>query len=147
MANRDEGIKNSWVFGQEQYFCAMTTYQRPILQLMVTALTLLLAQTIWPTHFDVTPTWMALVVALLLAVLNVIVKPILVILTIPATLITLGLFLLVINASIILIAREILEPHFMVSSFWWALWLSLFISIANAIIGGNVKVEKIDDHS
>lgn len=74
----------------------------------------------------------ALLVALVLAVLNVVVKPLLVILTIPITVITLGLFLLVINALIILLA-EALIPGFMVDGFWWALLFSLILSLVVAI--------------
>jgi len=56
-------------------------------------------------------------------------------------LITLGLFLLVINAAILLIATEIV-PGFYIHSFWSAVLLSLFISFANGLILGNIKVER-----
>jgi putative membrane protein len=69
----------------------------------------------------------ALWVALVLAILNALVKPILVILTIPITIITLGLFLLVINAIIILMA-EWLIGGFYVDGFLWALLFSLLLS-------------------
>lgn len=77
----------------------------------------------------------ALIVAALLALLNTIVRPILVVLTIPITIFTLGLFLLVINAIIILIADEII-PGFEVNGFWWALLFSLILSIINALFQG-----------
>jgi putative membrane protein len=65
----------------------------------------------------------------------------LVLLTIPATILTFGIFLLVINACIILIASELIpNDHFMVNGFWPAFWLSLIISIANSLIGARVKV-------
>ncbi|MFN8299161.1 MAG: phage holin family protein [Chitinophagales bacterium] len=75
----------------------------------------------------------ALLLAALLAVLNVSVKPILVLFTIPFTIFTLGLFLLVINAFIIEIAAWILRPGFDVSSFWSALFFSILLSIINGI--------------
>ncbi|MDX5346514.1 MAG: phage holin family protein [Hymenobacteraceae bacterium] len=75
----------------------------------------------------------ALILALVLAVLNAIVKPVLVFLTIPVTVITLGLFLLVINALIILLASW-LVPGFTVDGFWWALIFSIILSIITAII-------------
>lgn len=74
----------------------------------------------------------ALIVALILSVANVIIKPILVILTIPITILTLGLFLLVINAIIILLA-DYLVVAFYVDGFWWALLFSLILSIFNSL--------------
>ncbi|HLP50140.1 MAG TPA: phage holin family protein [Chitinophagales bacterium] len=75
----------------------------------------------------------AVLLAALLALLNVSVKPVLVFLTIPATIVSLGLFLLVINAFIIEIAAWILKPGFNVSSFWQALFFSILLSITNSI--------------
>ncbi|MCS6934057.1 MAG: phage holin family protein [Chitinophagales bacterium] len=75
----------------------------------------------------------AVILAALLVVLNVSVKPVLIFLTIPATILTLGLFLLVINAIIILIADWIIPSGFEVKSFWWALLFSLVLSLVNSI--------------
>lgn len=75
----------------------------------------------------------AVVIALLLSLLNVTVKPLLVILTIPITVITLGLFLLVINALIILIADAIVNG-FEVLNFWWAVIFSLLLSLINSLL-------------
>ena len=72
--------------------------------------------------------WIALIVALVLALLNTIVKPILVVLTIPVTIITFGLFLLVINALIVLFADYFIEG-FEVANFWWALLFSVIVSL------------------
>jgi putative membrane protein len=77
--------------------------------------------------------WDALLVALVLSFLNAFLRPILVILTIPATVLTLGLFLLVINALIILTADALLD-HFEVDNFWWALLFSLILSFINTIL-------------
>lgn len=71
-------------------------------------------------------------VALILAFLNAFVKPLLVILTIPATLLTFGLFLLVINAIIILLADYVVGG-FEVDNFWWALLFSLLLSIVTSL--------------
>lgn len=73
----------------------------------------------------------ASVVAIVLAIVNTIVKPILVFLTLPATLITLGLFLLVINALMISLV-DVLVPGFHVDGFWWALLFSVVISILSS---------------
>lgn len=75
----------------------------------------------------------AIVFSLVLAILNVLVKPLLVILTIPVTIITLGLFLLVINAIIILLA-----DYFMggvkVDGFLWALIFSIILSVVSSAL-------------
>lgn len=75
----------------------------------------------------------ALILALVLAILNALVKPVLVILTLPVTIVTLGLFLLVINALLIMLAAKIV-PGFKVDGFWWALAFSIVMSIINSII-------------
>ncbi len=74
----------------------------------------------------------ALLVAAVLSFANVIVRPIFVILTIPITVFTLGLFLLVINALIILLV-DYLVPKFDVDGFWWALAFSLILSVFNSM--------------
>lgn len=75
----------------------------------------------------------ALLVALVLALLNALVKPVLVFLTLPATLVTFGLFMFVINAGIILIADWMLES-LVVENFWWALLFSLLVSVIQAFL-------------
>lgn len=88
----------------------------------------------------------AFLVALVLAFLNTIVKPILTILSMPITFFTLGLFLLVINALIILFADKLVDG-FKVDGFWTALWFSLILSIVSAILEaftGNKAKEKND---
>lgn len=75
----------------------------------------------------------AIGVAIVLALLNAFLKPILVFLTLPATLISLGLFIFVINAVVILIADSMLSG-FAVSNFWWALVFSLVLSVINSLL-------------
>lgn len=70
----------------------------------------------------------AILVAVVLALLNLIVKPILVLFTLPVTILTLGLFLLVINAVIILLA-DAFVGGFEVAGFWYALLFSILLSI------------------
>jgi putative membrane protein len=82
--------------------------------------------------------WTALVLALVLAFLNAIIKPILVILTLPLTIFTFGLFLFVINALIILLAGEFIDG-FKVDGFWWALLFSLLLSIISSILRPLIK--------
>nr|WP_321237591.1 phage holin family protein [uncultured Psychroserpens sp.] len=83
----------------------------------------------------------ALIVAVVLALLNAIVKPILVILTIPITIMTLGLFLFVINACIILLADRFIDG-FSVNGFWTALLFSILLSISQSIAYSFLKKEK-----
>ncbi|MGI9552329.1 MAG: phage holin family protein [Aurantibacter sp.] len=83
----------------------------------------------------------AIIVAVVLSLLNFIVKPILVILTLPVTIITLGLFLLIINASIILLADYFVDG-FSVSNIWWALIFSLLLSILQSIFYSFLKEDK-----
>jgi putative membrane protein len=75
----------------------------------------------------------ALIVAVVLGLLNIFIKPILVILTLPVTILTLGLFLLVINALIILLCTTIVGG-FSVESFWTALFFSIVLSILQSIM-------------
>ncbi len=82
-------------------------------------------------HIDAFTT--ALILALVLAVLNVLVKPILVILTLPITILTLGLFLLVINALIIMLGDRFIDG-FKVDGFWWALLFSILLSVVSSIL-------------
>lgn len=77
----------------------------------------------------------ALVLALVLSLLNVTLKPLLIILTIPVTFLTLGLFLLVINAVIILVA-DYFVAGVSVSGFLWALLFSIVLSVINAMLNG-----------
>ena len=86
----------------------------------------------------------ALLVAAVLSLANVLVKPILVILTIPITVLTLGLFLLVINAVIILLVDFLITPGFTVRDFWWALGFSLILSIFNSFFGDLAQDKKKD---
>jgi len=83
----------------------------------------------------------ALLVALVLAIVNWIVKPILIVLTIPITVFTLGLFLLVINALMIMLV-DTLVPGFSVDGFWWALAFSLILSLFNSLFSDLTKDKK-----
>lgn len=77
----------------------------------------------------------SLLVALVLAFLNAIVKPLLTILTIPITLITMGLFLAVINALMILWAAKLVDG-FQVKGFWWAILFSFILTLISSLLNG-----------
>ncbi len=75
----------------------------------------------------------ALIVAAVLSFLNAVVKPIMIVLTIPITLVSLGLFLLVINAVMVLFASNLVDG-FHVNGFWSALFFSLILSVVTSIL-------------
>lgn len=77
----------------------------------------------------------SLIVAVVLGLLNIFVKPILILLTLPVTLITFGLFLLVINALIILLCTKIVGG-FHIAHFWTALLFSIILSISQSVFYG-----------
>jgi putative membrane protein len=77
------------------------------------------------------------IAALLLGFANAVVKPLLILLTLPLTLLTFGLFLLVINALMILLVARLVRG-FTVSSFWTAFFASIFISLLSVLIGALV---------
>jgi putative membrane protein len=91
----------------------------------------------------VSSVYTAFVVAVVLALLNTIVKPILIILTLPVTIITLGLFLLVINGIIVLIAHHFING-FSVSSLFTAIIFSILVSLINGLLGINSFNDKKD---
>lgn len=80
----------------------------------------------------------ALVVsALLLGLANAVVKPLLVFLTLPLTLLSFGLFLLVINALMLLLVSKLVEG-FRLPGFWTAFWASIFIALLSWVLGSFV---------
>lgn len=84
----------------------------------------------------------AFILSLVLALLNTFIKPVLILLTLPITVVTMGLFLLIINVFIIKLAAS-LVPGFSVAGWWSALLFSLLLSIFTAIIeslvGNHIK--------
>lgn len=80
----------------------------------------------------------ALIAAIILGLLNAVVRPILIILTLPVTIVTLGLFIFIINASLFWFAASFIEG-FSVTSFWWALIGSVLVSIISTI--GNKLID------
>lgn len=103
-----------------------------LIRILLTAIVVFLLAQFLP-GVDVTGYLTAVIVAVVLAILNLIVKPILVLFTLPVTIVTLGLFLLVINAVIILLADAFITG-FAVDGFWVALIFSLLLSIVQSIL-------------
>jgi putative membrane protein len=81
----------------------------------------------------------AFVLAVVLGLINITLKPILFILTLPITILTLGLFSLVINAALIMLA-SLIVPGFIVAGFWTALLFSIVLSLINLLFGRGWKL-------
>jgi putative membrane protein len=75
----------------------------------------------------------AIIISLVLSVLNLLVKPLLIFLTLPITVFSFGIFLFVINALIVLMAAW-LVPGFQVDGFWWAFAFSVILSITSSVL-------------
>lgn len=76
----------------------------------------------------------ALIASIILSILNVIVKPLLIVLTLPVTVLTLGLFLVVINAITLTMTAAIMGDSFQIAGFGSAIIASIFISILNILL-------------
>ena len=80
----------------------------------------------------------AIVTALVLGIINALIKPLLILLTLPINILTLGLFTFVINALLILLTAEIVDG-FSVENFWWALLFSLIVSVVASLLTKLIK--------
>lgn len=76
----------------------------------------------------------ALVVAVVLGAINAFIKPVLVVLTLPINILTLGLFTLVIDALLIMLAASVV-PGFGVANFWWALVFGILLGVISFVLG------------
>lgn len=108
-----------------------------LLKLLVSSLAVALTTWLLPgVHVENFLT--AIVVAAVLGLLNTFIKPLLIILTIPVTILTLGLFLIVINAFIILMTDDLVSG-FTVNGFWYALLFSFILSFITSVLEGLAK--------
>ena len=97
---------------------------------IVSAVAILIAAYLLP---GVTVTLLgALVLAVVLGIINLFIKPVLKLLTLPLTILTLGLFSLVVNALLVMLA-DIVVPGFAVAGFWSALLFAILLSLINAV--------------
>jgi len=111
-----------------------------IIRILLSALAVVVLAKVLP-NVSVDSYMTAILVAIVLSLLNFIVKPILVILTLPVTILTLGLFLLIVNAIIILLA-DYLIAGFNVDGIWWALLFSLLLSLLQSLLFSLLKEDK-----
>lgn len=103
-----------------------------LLRIIITAVVAYALSSVLP-GIHIATFWTAIILSLVLAVLNFLLKPILIILTLPITILTLGFFLFVINALIVLLASDFVRG-FTVDSFWWALLFSLLLSLLTSLL-------------
>ena len=111
-----------------------------ILRLLLSAVAVIILAYVLP-GVEVAGYSSAIIVAIVVALLRLIVRPILVILTLPVTILTLGLFLLVINAIIILLA-DYFVAGFSVQNIWWALLFSLLLSFLQSVLFSFLKKDE-----
>ena len=107
---------------------------------IIGAISIMLTAYITPGVFITVPS--AFLLAIVLGLINIFIKPLIFILTLPINILTLGLFSLVINAAMILLAAKIV-PNFIVTSFWSALFFSIILSIITTMLGRSIET-KVD---
>jgi len=116
-----------------------------ILRAVIAAFGLWLAST-WVDGFSITTTPTLLIAAALLGVVNATIRPLAVVLTFPITVVTLGIFLLVINAGMLGLVAWVL-PDFSIAGFWPALLGAIIVSVVSWIgtwfVGSSLKVDAI----
>ena len=102
-------------------------------RLVVNIIAILIISYLFPRVIRVEGFWAALVAAFVLGIINAILRPVLVFLTLPVTILTLGLFLLVINGLLLWLVAA-LVPGFQVNGFWGAVLGSVLISIVSWMV-------------
>lgn len=113
---------------------------KTFLKILLTALAVVVLANILP-GVSITGYSAALIVAVVIALLNLFVRPLLIFFTLPATIVTLGLFLFVINAIIILLADNLVDG-FRVNGFLAAFFFSILLSIFRSFLFSLLKEEK-----
>lgn len=107
-----------------------------IIQWIITALAIGIAAMLLPgVEVDIIG---ALLLAVVLALINVFIKPVINLLTLPINIVTLGLFSLVVNALLIMLA-DVIVPNFSVDNFWWALAFAVLLALISALFGAGMK--------
>ena len=115
----------------------MDRAQSFLVKIFLGGISVLIAEFLLPgVHIDDFMT--GFILAAVIIVINFTLKPILILLTLPLTLITFGLFLLVINALMILFADYFIEG-FRVDGFWWAILFAIVLSILNSLFGNRMN--------
>lgn len=99
---------------------------------LISALAIIVAAYLLP-GITVSSIGVALVLAVVLGLINAVIRPIVLLLTLPVNVLTLGLFTFVVNALMIILADAV-TPGFAVRNFWWALAFSLVLALINSVL-------------
>lgn len=103
-----------------------------IVKILIQSLAVLIAGYILP-GVEIDSFTTILVVAVVLGVINAILKPVLIILTFPITILTFGLFIFIINGILVLLVSSVI-PGFAVSNIWWAILFSIVVSLVSTFL-------------
>src|SRR6266498_716819 len=107
--------------------------------IVIAAVSFGLAHVLSGVHIDTF--WTAIVFAVVLAILNIFIKPLIILLTLPVTILTLGLFLFIINALVVLLASKFVHG-IAIASFGWALLFSLILSLVGSVLDKELERDK-----
>ena len=129
-----------WYTFSNLFFVIKLIKMKTFLKILLTALAVIVLATVLP-GVSVSGYLSAIIVAVVIALLNMVVKPLLIFFTLPATIVTFGLFLFVINAIIILLADNLVDG-FAVSGFFAALLFSILLSIFRSVLFSLLKEKK-----
>ncbi len=114
----------------------MDKAQSFLVKILLGGISVLIAEFLLPgVHIDDFMT--GFILAAVIILINLTLKPILILLTLPLTLITFGLFLLVINALMLLLADHFIDG-FSVDGFWWAILFAIVLSVINSLFGNRM---------
>ncbi len=111
-----------------------------ILKILITTVNAFVLANILP-GIEINNIFTAIMVAVMLAILDATVKPLLIVLTFPVTILTLGMFLFVINACLILSAEYFIDG-FSIDGFWYAVLFSVLLSFFNSFVHKRVLPNK-----
>ncbi|MFK5705188.1 phage holin family protein [Ligilactobacillus sp. LYQ139] len=103
-------------------------------RIIINAIVFLAVAGFFPVGFHVASIWVSLIAAVVLSVLNMVVKPLLTVISLPITVLTLGLFSWVINAVMLELTALVVGGAFAFANFGWALVVALIISVVNVVI-------------
>ena len=104
-----------------------------ILTFLISTIAVLLAAYLLPGIYVDGFLW-AFMVAVVMGLINLVVRPVVDFLSLPANILTLGLFTFVIDALMVMLAGWVLKPHFIVSGFWWALLFSIVLGLLVSLL-------------
>ncbi|MFT8393670.1 MAG: phage holin family protein [Liquorilactobacillus ghanensis] len=108
-------------------------------RIIINALVFLATAGFFPQYFHVSSVWVSLIAAIVLGVLNMVVKPILIILSLPITIMSLGIFYFVINGLMLELTSKLIGANFQFSNFGAAILVALILSGVNLVITNHYK--------